>query len=250
MGQNRETCSDLFHRTTSCRSAGLTALNQAILSLTRYLWWARHHFIYVQGRFVSKPDNTRPYHHGNLATVIRQSAWDIVGEMGVRGLSLRECARRANVSHSAPAHHFGSLDNLLSEIAADGYERMFSIISVVQSELDDPMLGCGIGYVKFATTYPHHFRLMFGRDGTTRTLPRLLKSSEATLEQLRQSLRIAWITRNATEPDAIWLEQRTFLAWSTAHGYASLAIDRKPNQISVTSPEEIFKLLTSVLLAP
>ncbi|WP_146053948.1 TetR/AcrR family transcriptional regulator, partial [Pseudomonas syringae] len=92
-----------------------------------------------------KSETTRSYHHGNLAAVIRQAAWDIVGESGVRGLSLRECARRANVSHSAPAHHFGSMDKLLSEVAADGYERLIEIISAVQSEIKDPMMGAGLG---------------------------------------------------------------------------------------------------------
>jgi AcrR family transcriptional regulator len=199
---------------------------------------------------MTKIDNARPYHHGNLAAVLRQAAWDIVGEAGVRGLSLRECARRANVSHSAPAHHFGSMENLLSEIAADGYERMATIISAVQSELDDAVLGCGIGYVKFATTYPHHFRLMFGRDGAPRTLPRLLESSEATLQLLRETLRKAWVELNGAEPGAVLLDQRTFLAWSAAHGYASLAIDRKPNEMINISPEAVFKPLADKLLIP
>ncbi len=197
-----------------------------------------------------KSETTRSYHHGNLAAVIRQAAWDIVGESGVRGLSLRECARRANVSHSAPAHHFGSMDNLLSEVAADGYERLIDIISAVQTEIKDPMMGAGLGYVKFATTYPHHFRLMLGGDGVTRSLPRLLKAGEAALQQLRQSIRTAWIAQNGAEPDPALLEQRTLLAWSTAHGYASLAIDRKPDEMSNIPPEVVFKPMTSMLLAP
>ncbi|CAM3193131.1 TetR family transcriptional regulator [Pseudomonas floridensis] len=197
-----------------------------------------------------KPDTTRAYHHGNLAAVLRQAAWDIVGESGVRGLSLRECARRANVSHSAPAHHFGSMDNLLSEIAADGYERMIEIISTVQLERADPMMGCGLGYVKFATTYPHHFRLMLGSDGATRTSPRLRESSEAALQLLRQSIRTAWVQQNGAEPDPTVLEQRTVLAWSAAHGYASLAIDRNPADMSATPPDAVFKHLATVLLIP
>ncbi|UVH51813.1 TetR/AcrR family transcriptional regulator [Pseudomonas sp. CBSPBW29] len=197
-----------------------------------------------------KSDATRSYHHGNLAAVIRQAAWDIVGESGVRGLSLRECARRANVSHSAPAHHFGSMDNLLSEVAADGYERMIEIVSVVQSELADPMMGCGLGYVKFAKTYPHHFRLMLGSEGANRTLPRLLKSSEAALQLLRQTIRTGWVEQNGVEPDPALLELRTLLGWSAAHGYALLAIDRRPNEMDATPPEAVFKPLARFLLIP
>ncbi|KPX41897.1 TetR family transcriptional regulator [Pseudomonas syringae pv. helianthi] len=200
--------------------------------------------------YMPASDTPRTYHHGNLPTVLRQAAWDIVGETGIRGLSLRECARRANVSHAAPAHHFGSLENLLAEVVADGYERMVDAIRVAQRDLGDCILGCGIGYVNFARHYPQHFRLMFGMSGINRSLPRLLSSSEATLQLLRQSIRTAWIEKNGTEPDPTVLEQRTFLAWSTAHGYASLTIDRKPDEFSAVSAESIFKPMTPFLLTP
>ena len=164
-------------------------------------------------------------------------------------MSLRECARRANVSHAAPAHHFGSLENLLAEVVADGYERMADVIVAVQQELDDTLLGCGIGYVSFAKSYPEHFRLMFGA-GVNRTLPRLLESGERALQVLRQSIRNAWITKYGSEPDPELLEQRTFLAWSTAHGYASLTIDRKTNTPPIPSAESVLQLMTCAVLMP
>ncbi|AHG40153.1 TetR family transcriptional regulator [Pseudomonas syringae CC1557] len=198
---------------------------------------------------MSTSDTPRTYHHGNLPAVLRQAAWDIVAEAGVRGMSLRECARRANVSHAAPAHHFGSLQNLLAEVVADGYERMADTILAAQQELDDTLLGCGIGYVNFAQTYPEHFRLMYGA-GVNRTLPRLLESGERTLQVLRQSIRHAWTAKHGSEPDPAVLEQRTFLAWSTAHGYASLTIDRKTDKPPIPSAESIFQLLTRSVLTP
>ncbi|KPX27584.1 TetR family transcriptional regulator [Pseudomonas syringae pv. delphinii] len=195
-------------------------------------------------------DTPRTYHHGNLPAVLRQAAWDIVGEAGVRSVSLRECARRANVSHAAPAHHFGSLENLLAEVVADGYERMVDAIQAAQLELDNPVLGCGIGYVNFAQKHPQHFRLMFGMAGVNRALPRLVSSGEATLQLLRQSLRTAWIAKHGSEPEPALLEQRTFLAWSAAHGYASLAIDRKTVEPSVVSAESVLQPMSVFLLTP
>ncbi|WP_024681422.1 TetR/AcrR family transcriptional regulator [Pseudomonas syringae] len=195
-------------------------------------------------------DTPRTYHHGNLPAVLRQAAWDIVGEAGVRSVSLRECARRANVSHAAPAHHFGSLENLLAEVVADGYERMVDAIQAAQLELDNPVLGCGIGYVNFAQKHPQHFRLMFGMAGVNRALPRLVSSGEATLQLLRQSLRTAWIAKHDSEPEPALLEQRTFLAWSAAHGYASLAIDRKTAEPSVVSAESVLQPMSVFLLTP
>ncbi|AVI85841.1 TetR family transcriptional regulator [Pseudomonas syringae pv. tomato] len=199
---------------------------------------------------MSTSDTPRTYHHGNLPAVLRQAAWDIVGEAGVRSVSLRECARRANVSHAAPAHHFGSLENLLAEVVADGYERMVDSVQAAQRELDDPVLGCGMGYVNFARQYPQHFRLMFGMTGVNRALPRLVNSGEATLQLLRQSLRTAWIAKNGVEPEPALLEQRTLLAWSTAHGYASLAIDRTTVEPFVVSAESILQPMAVFLLTP
>ncbi|KPB76507.1 TetR/AcrR family transcriptional regulator [Pseudomonas cannabina] len=198
---------------------------------------------------MSTSETPRAYHHGNLPAALRQAAWDIVGEAGVRGMSLRECARRANVSHAAPAHHFGSLENLLAEVVADGYERMADVILATQQELDNTLLGCGIGYVNFATRYPEQFRLMFG-SGVNRTLPRLLESGERALQVLSHTIRNAWVEKYGSEPEPEVLQQRTFLAWSTAHGYASLTIDRKTDQPPIPSAESIFQLMTRSVLMP
>lgn len=73
--------------------------------------------------------------------------------------ALRRCAPRAIVSHSVPAHHFGWMNHLLSEVAGEGYERLMEVMTAIKSEVKEPMMGRGLGYVKFAKTYPHHFRM-------------------------------------------------------------------------------------------
>ncbi|QSB22483.1 TetR/AcrR family transcriptional regulator [Curtobacterium sp. 24E2] len=44
----------------------------------------------------------RPFHHGNLRAVLLDEAVAVLRESGVDGLSLRDLARRAGVSHGAP----------------------------------------------------------------------------------------------------------------------------------------------------
>ena len=58
------------------------------------------------------------YHHGDLREALVTSGRKLLEEKGIRGFTLRECARRAEVSHAAPAHHFASMDDLLAELAA------------------------------------------------------------------------------------------------------------------------------------
>ena len=191
-----------------------------------------------------------PYHHGDLPAALRRVAWDIVAESGARGVSLRECARRAGVSHAAPAHHFGSLQGLLAEVAADGYERMVEYIDAAMEEAGDRVGACGIGYVRFAIAHPQHFRLMLGTDLRGYALPRLRQASGAAYERLRGSLREAWTQKHGVAPGPSLLEARTMLAWSTAHGYASLAIDHTPLSAALPELEVISAPLLPALLAP
>ena len=62
----------------------------------------------------------RAYHHGDLRRALLAAALEAVGEVGPAALSLRDLARRAGVSHAAPAHHFGDKAGLLTALAARG----------------------------------------------------------------------------------------------------------------------------------
>jgi AcrR family transcriptional regulator len=56
------------------------------------------------------------HHQGDLRAALLSAAREIIAESGVEGLSLRECTRRAAVSHAAPAHYFGNLAGLLAAL--------------------------------------------------------------------------------------------------------------------------------------
>src|SRR6266545_2647250 len=54
------------------------------------------------------------YHHGDLRRALLAAAVAAIEERGPAAISLRDLARRANVSHAAPAHHFGDKAGLLA----------------------------------------------------------------------------------------------------------------------------------------
>src|SRR5579872_1777984 len=64
-----------------------------------------------------------PYHHGALHDALLAAAERVLERDGLAGLTLRAVAREAGVSHAAPAHHFGDLTGLVSELAAIGFRR-------------------------------------------------------------------------------------------------------------------------------
>src|SRR5689334_25241030 len=101
----------------------------------------------------------RPYHHGDLRRAILSAALDVIATDGPTALSLRDLARRAGVSHAAPAHHFKDKAGLLTAIAIDGYERL-----AVALEAGSSLLELGAAYVRFALDHPAHFEVMFSPD--------------------------------------------------------------------------------------
>jgi AcrR family transcriptional regulator len=70
------------------------------------------------------PDTDRPYHHGNLRAALLQRAEELLATTGASGLSLRELAREAGVSHGAPRRHFPDKQALLDALAEIGFERL------------------------------------------------------------------------------------------------------------------------------
>ena len=80
----------------------------------------------------------RPYHHGDLERALKAAAVDLITEVGPAGFSLREVARRAGVSHAAPAHHFGDSRGLLTALAVDGFRHLATQLAAARSGETDP----------------------------------------------------------------------------------------------------------------
>ena len=97
-----------------------------------------------------------PYHHGDLRRALLDTALLAVAEHGPAGLSLRDVARRAGVSHAAPAHHFGDKTGLLTVLAAEGWTLL---AEALEAEGGD-FRGQGVAYVVFATGHPAHSAVM------------------------------------------------------------------------------------------
>lgn len=107
----------------------------------------------------------RPYHHGDLRAALLAAAERELEEKGLEGFALRGVAKRAGVSHAAPAHHFGDSEGLLSALAAEGFRRFLAAQldreGVAGPDQRDRLIAAGLGYVDFALAHPALFRLMF-----------------------------------------------------------------------------------------
>jgi AcrR family transcriptional regulator len=106
----------------------------------------------------------RPFHHGNLRAVLLDEATAVVRESGVAGLSLRDLARRAGVSHGAPRSHFVDRQALLDALAQLGFERLTSAVRRALDAggpLPDRLRRVAHAYVDFAVDDAALMDLMF-----------------------------------------------------------------------------------------
>jgi AcrR family transcriptional regulator len=107
------------------------------------------------------------YHHGDLPNALRLAAADVIAEDGLGRFSLREVARRAGVSHAAPAHHFGDVRGLLTALATEGFDRLREATTAAVEDKDEPaerLTAMGEAYVALASNHPAHCQVMFRTD--------------------------------------------------------------------------------------
>jgi AcrR family transcriptional regulator len=167
------------------------------------------------------------YHHGDLKAALLKAAEAELAEKGVSGFTLRSCARRAGVSHAAPAHHFPDMTSLLTEMAAIGFEKLTASMrhwrARAESSPRAQFAASGRGYIDFALRHPQHFLLMFGGAALDRTNERLMRASEAAFGELLEVVAAITGTRDPLKQR----EQRIGVvgAWSLVHGFAKLRIE-------------------------
>jgi AcrR family transcriptional regulator len=158
----------------------------------------------------------RPYHHGQLRQAILAAAVDALAESGPARLSLRELARRAGVSHAAPAHHFGDKAGVLTAVAAEGYTLLADALTAAQRHAED-FLDVGVAYVRFAVEHRAHFEVMFRPELYHSDDPALVAARHRAADALYGGVgSVAAARRGPDVPVA------GVAAWCLVHGFATL----------------------------
>jgi AcrR family transcriptional regulator len=106
----------------------------------------------------------RPFHHGNLRTVLLDRAELALRTKGVEELSLRELAREVGVSHGAPRSHFIDRKALLDALAERGFLELAAAMRAAadnRTEYAESLRAAGQAYVDFAVANAALLDLMF-----------------------------------------------------------------------------------------
>ncbi|MFH9726783.1 TetR/AcrR family transcriptional regulator [Streptomyces sp. NPDC017254] len=175
------------------------------------------------------------YHHGDLRQAVLAAALDVIAAEGPGALSLRDLARRAGVSHAAPAHHFKDRTGLLTALATEGYELLAATLAAAPDLRER-----GVRYVRFAVEHPAHFQVMFQPGLLRADDPGLLAAKEHASAELRAG--VAGLTSAGDARTA------GIAAWSLAHGFATLLLTHNvTGAVGDRDPEEYFRSLTGLL---
>jgi len=107
----------------------------------------------------------RPYHHGNLRAALLAQAEQTLRQQGLDGLSLRELARQAGVSHAAPRRHFADRQALLDALAESGFARLGAQLRAAAEtageDYEARLRATAAAYVRFAIDDAALLELMF-----------------------------------------------------------------------------------------
>jgi AcrR family transcriptional regulator len=163
-----------------------------------------------------------------LAQTLREkvikAAVKYVADNGPDGLSFRQIAADAGVSHQAPYHHFGDRSAIFGEIALEGF-RKFAAVMGAPARADEDSENCVRlceRYVDFAIANKGHFRVMFRADlCQMHESPETQKAADDAFATLLEA--VSEMVGDSASIDEIRVQATAM--WSLAHGLATLIID-------------------------
>lgn len=159
----------------------------------------------------------------SLRDTVLAAAVDYIADNGPDGLSFRQVAIAAGVSHQAPYHHFSDRRGIFQAIATEGYELFTTaMLESLAAEPDDPTTALLEAYVNFALDHRGHFRVMFRPDlCAIADSPELQRMADGSFDVLVDHV------RDLLGPKAPLKDIRARAAamWSLAHGLSTLLID-------------------------
>ncbi|MBU8537217.1 TetR/AcrR family transcriptional regulator [Falsiroseomonas tokyonensis] len=192
------------------------------------------------------------HHHGDLRRALLDAVAEIVQESGPEAVTLRECARRAGVSHSAATPHFGDKRGLMTAFATEQSQRLREAMEAAVAALPaeahpaEHLAATGRGYMAFVRDNPAHFRLMFRTDLIDTADPAWAEASSRARDPLDTAMRAL-----VPGADDRAMRARLALAWAGVHGFCTLRAEAPRSDLWYPPPREaeVAEDLLALLLA-
>lgn len=198
------------------------------------------------------PDATprKTYHHGNLREALADAARRLIEEKGPLGFTMAEAARAAGVSPAAPYRHFKGREDLIAEVARQGFEifadRLERAFNDGKPSALAAFTAAGRAYLDFARTQPGHYVAMFESGVSVACEPDLARAADRALAVLVRAAEA--LTRHlppGRRPPPTMVAHHI---WALSHGVVELFARGTPGGRAPFSAEEMLETGTGVYL--
>jgi AcrR family transcriptional regulator len=169
------------------------------------------------------------YHHGDLRAALIDAATDTIEELGPPGLTIREVAKRAGVSHAAPYRHFAGKDELILAVVERGFALLQDTMKQARDSAGEGAVeqfaASGEAYFSFARQYPTYYRVMFSGDLLSGTGDETLRhTSTSAFLDIKSYLRDCQDLELVRKDDELL---QAIAIISSIHGFVSLVNDNR-----------------------
>ena len=185
----------------------------------------------------------RGYHHGNLREALVAAALKLIEDRGPTGFTLSEAAKQAGVTPAAVYRHFAGRDDLIAEVARQGYE-IFADLMEYAFETGQPSAlasfeATGRAYLAFARRHPGHYVAMFESGISINRTPELgmvARRAAGVLEKAARELS-QHIPPDKRPPAQMFSAH----IWAMSHGVVELFARGSPGTKSPFPPEDLLE---------
>ena len=185
----------------------------------------------------------RGYHHGNLRQALVDAALELIADQGPTGFTLSEAAKAADVTPAAVYRHFAGRDDLIAEVARQGYDIFAALMEFAYNNGQPTALAAfeatGRAYMAFARKYPGHYMAMFESGLSLQAHPDLAivaQKARAVLEQAAEQLS-QHLPANKRPPSSMFSAH----IWALSHGVVELYMRGAPGAKSPFPPEDLLE---------
>lgn len=190
------------------------------------------------------------YHHGNLRRALVDAAVRLIEEKGAQAFALAEAARAAGVSAAAPYRHFSGREELLAEVARQGFDEFADRLEAAFDEGRPSALSAflrmGQAYLAFAAERRGHYTAMFESGISITANPGLAQAADRARGVILRAAEALFvrIPPDRRPPAGLIADH----VWALSHGVVELFGRGKPGGRSPISPAEMLESGTLIYL--
>jgi len=185
----------------------------------------------------------RGYHHGNLKQALIDAALKLIEAQGPQGFTLSDAAKSAGVTPAAVYRHFAGRDDLIAEIARQGFEIFADLMDHAYQTGGRSALAAfeatGRAYLAFARKFPGHYMAMFESGISLNANPDLARAAERSRQVFTRSAEA--LSQHIPEGKRPPASMFSAHIWAMSHGVVELFTRGAPGARAPFPPEEILE---------